>query len=113
PRPGPRPIAPTRTAAAEPPALAPPRAASAHGWPACPSKADGTSTVLAADAIVASDALVGGKPLTCPAAPDTCRVISPFMRISGIAPHPARRPPTLGRVATASWVLSGVARPPR
>jgi hypothetical protein len=40
-----------------------------HGWPACPNKADGTITVMAADAIVASDALVAGKPLTCPAAP--------------------------------------------
>jgi hypothetical protein len=37
-------------------------AASAHGWPACPSQADGTITVLAADAIVASGALVAGKP---------------------------------------------------
>jgi hypothetical protein len=43
--------------------LAPPAgAASAHGWPPCPSKADGTITVMAADAIVASDALVAGKP---------------------------------------------------
>jgi hypothetical protein len=51
--------------------LAPPAgAASAHGWPSCPSKADGTITVQAADAILAIDALGAGKPRSGSAPPE-------------------------------------------
>jgi hypothetical protein len=73
-----------------------------HGWPACPSKADGTSTVvMAADAIVASDALVAGKPLTCPAAPRHGQVqvaVHPHLGYRSTPGHqrPADLPPSGG-----------------
>jgi hypothetical protein len=65
-----------------------------------PSKADATITVMTADAILAGDALVAGKPLIRPPLLDVCRFTSPFIPISGVALHQVtiyHRSPSAGR----------------
>jgi hypothetical protein len=68
------------------PALAPlAGAAFAHGGPTCPSKVDGTLTMMAADAILAIGVLVAAAPDLHRPLPEVCRFMSPYIPISGVA----------------------------